>query len=262
VGKHLAGSQKVVTFNLQDWHNRYKQQASWTSEVRSYLLEKLDLQPSDRVLEVGSGTGVVTHELAESTNSIAFGVDADIRRSLFAHDYDPKSYFFCADGLKLPLPNDQFSLTCCHYYLLWIKDQESAISEMVRVTRNDGYVMLFAEPDHAARIDHPEMFIPYGKIQTNALVKQGIDPIAGRKLGSLLMACGLQNIEMIQLQWQRDKMDFASALTEWNVAAEDLRSILNPEQIKIYLDHEKKSWEDSSRIRIIPTFYAMGKVKK
>jgi ubiquinone/menaquinone biosynthesis C-methylase UbiE len=262
MGKHLAGSQKVVIFTLQDWHNRYKQQASWTSEVRSYLLRKIDLQPSDRVLEVGSGTGVITRELAKRTNSITFGGDNDFPRSRFASEYDPKSHFICTDGLKLPLPNSQFSLTCCHYYLLWIKDQKAAIAEMARVTKNDGYVMLFAEPDHAARIDHPEMFIPYGRIQTDTLVKQGIDPIAGRKIGDLLSACGVQDVEIGQLQWQLDKPNFASALAEWNVAAEDLRAILSPEQIKIYLDYEKKSWEESSRIRIIPTFYAMGKVKK
>jgi ubiquinone/menaquinone biosynthesis C-methylase UbiE len=251
-----------VTFTLQDWHNRYKQQASWTSEVRSHLLAKLDLLASDRVLEVGSGTGVITRELAEKTNTITFGVDNDFTKLIFAKNYDANSGFACGNGLQLPFADNQFTLVCCHYFLLWINDQKAAIAEMARVTRNDGYVMLFAEPDHAARIDHPEMFIPYGRIQTDTLVKQGIDPIAGRKIGSMLTACGVQDVEMSQLQWQLDKPDFSSALAEWNVTAEDLRAILSPEQIKIYLDYEKKSWEESTRVRTIPTFYAMGKVKK
>ena len=251
-----------MTFNLQDWHNRYKQQASWTSEVRSYLLSKLDLLPTDRVLEIGSGTGVISHGLAEQTNSIIFGIDNDFTRSLFAHKYTTKSHFLCGDGLLTPFPDSQFSLTCCHFYLLWIRDQKSAIEEMVRVTRNDGYVMLFAEPDHASRIDHPEIFIPYGRIQTDALVKQGIDPLTGRKIGCLLTTCGLRDVEMGQLQWQKAKMDLASALTEWNVAVGDLGTILNPGQIKNYLDRENESWEESNRVRIIPTFYALGKVKK
>jgi len=262
MGKHLAGCQEIVTFTLQDWHNRYVQQASWTSKVRSYLLGKLELIPSERILEVGCGTGVITSELALQTRSIPYGVDYDFKRLVFANNYDANSSFLCGDGLQLPFADSQFSLVSCHYYLLWVKDQQSAIAEMVRITKSNGHIILFAEPDHASRIDYPEVFIPYGKTQTEVLVMQGIDPTAGRKTGDLLSAAGLQDVEMGQLQWQPDKMDLASAEAEWNVAAEDLRTILDPKQIQHYLKFEKLVWEDSSRVRIIPTFYAMGKVKK
>ncbi len=264
-----------MTFTLQDWHNRYVQQANWTSEVRSYLLGKLDLSPTERILEVGCGTGVITDELAQQTKSITHGLDNDLPRLIFAkkqvpssqylssvENPGPRSRYLCADGLHLPFPENIFSLICCHYFLLWVKDQRAAISEMVRITKNEGHILLFAEPDHDARIDYPEVFIPYGKMQTTALVKQGIDPTTGRKIGELMHAAGLQEIETGQLQWQQKKMDRAFAQAECDVAAEDMREQLSSEQIEKYREQEIKSWEDSSRVRIIPTFYTMGLVKK
>jgi len=216
----------------------------------------------EHVLEVGCGTGIITRELTEKTRSSTFGIDYEFNHLTFAHDYDVKTQFLCGDGLHMPFPNDHFSLVCCHFFLLWIHDQPKAISEMFRVTKDDGWIIIFAEPDHAARIDYPDIFLPYGKIQTDSLVRQGIDPIAGRKIGNLLTACELQDVKVGELQWQLDKPDFASALAEWNVATEDMRTFLSSDQIKIYLDYEKKAWEESKRVQIIPTFYAMGKVKK
>lgn len=251
-----------MTFSLQDWHTRFIQQASWTAEVRTYLLGKLDLLPNDRVLEVGCGTGVITRELAQDVQSITYGVDIDHERLVFARNFDQASRYSCADGLYLPFPDNSFSLVCCHYFLLWIKDQPSAVGEMMRITKKDGSIILFAEPDHASRIDYPELFIHYGKLQTDALGKQGIDPFTGRKIGWLLTSSGLKDVETGLLHWQQEKMDLSSTQAEWNVAVEDLRINLSRDQIKKVLELEKKHWKDSSRVRIIPTFYAIGKVKK
>ncbi len=46
-----------------NWHTRYTQQAKWTRDLRAYIFNKIKLNESNRVLEVGCGTGAILSEL-------------------------------------------------------------------------------------------------------------------------------------------------------------------------------------------------------
>ena len=70
------------------------------------------------------------------------------------------------------------------------------------------------------------------------------------------------DIEMGILQWQNEDEDLESAQAEWRITAEDLSSALTENEIGKYLELEQKAWQNQIRIRYVPTFYAMGKVKK
>jgi len=45
--------------NIHSWHSRYALQALWTEKLRHFLLNKLNAQPGEQILEVGSGTGAL-----------------------------------------------------------------------------------------------------------------------------------------------------------------------------------------------------------
>ncbi|MGD8905071.1 MAG: class I SAM-dependent methyltransferase, partial [Anaerolineae bacterium] len=61
----------------QEWDEQFARQAGWTRGTRAHLYRRANLLRAERVLDVGSGTGVVTEELAERTQAQVIGVDLD-----------------------------------------------------------------------------------------------------------------------------------------------------------------------------------------
>jgi SAM-dependent methyltransferase len=251
-----------VTFTIQDWHLRFRQQASWTEQLRKYLVEKIGLTSKDRILETGCGTGVITQYIHSRTELSTYGIDLDFERVKFAQNNDKSSSYFCGDGLSLPIADDVFSLMFCHFYLLWVSNPRQAVKEMIRVTRPGGAIAFYAEPDHAGRIDSPENFIPIGKLQSQSLKEQGADIQAGRKLAEWLNQPEIEIIESGLLHWQRRKESLEEAQMEWQVTEEDLRLYLNADELANYVKQERSAWEQGIRIRYVPTFYALARVKK
>lgn len=262
MGNNLASSQKTVTFTLQEWHSRFRQQASWTEELRSYLTGKIGLTASDQILETGCGTGVITQDIQSQTKVLTYGVDLDFERLKFAQNNDKYTTYLCGDGLSLPIANDAFAFVFCHFYLLWMSNPKQAVKEMIRVTRPGGAVAFFAEPDHAGRIDSPENFIPMGKLQSRLLEEKGADIQAGRKLAEWLNQPEIEIIESGLLQWQRRKESLEEAQMEWQVTIEDLRPYWNADELANYIKQERSAWEQGNRTRYVPTFYALTRVNK
>ena len=68
-------------------------QAMWTPKLEARVLQELDIRPSDRVLEIGTGSGYLTALLASQADGVV-SVDiipeftADATRKLRAHGFD------------------------------------------------------------------------------------------------------------------------------------------------------------------------------
>lgn len=246
--------------NLADWHQRFAQQAQWTGEIRHHLFSQAHLQPDDRILEVGSGTGAVLNQIAsESTYSLT-GIDLDLPRLTFSHGINPRSKHALADGHQLPFQQDCFSASFCHYLLLWVRDPAQVLAEMQRVTRSGGAVIALAEPDYAHRIDAPPAFEELGRLQTDSLIKQGARVEIGRQLGLLFQQAGFTNIEggILGAQWVAKAQD--SDETEWMTLQEDLAEESAAEELSTYHDIDQVARTSGIRVLFIPTFYWMGVV--
>ena len=63
---------------LRKMHQRFLQQAEWTAELRNHLFERNAYRGSKRVLEVGSGTGVVLSQIAREEGQTLHGLDIHI----------------------------------------------------------------------------------------------------------------------------------------------------------------------------------------
>ena len=103
-------------------HARYRLQATWTAAIRQRLLAELPSERTDRILEVGSGTGVIASELSDQFNGTTFGVDIDPAAAAFAASYDTQTRYAVADGAALPFPDGGFDTCVCHFLLLWVPD--------------------------------------------------------------------------------------------------------------------------------------------
>lgn len=246
----------MTGYSPVDWHRRFVQQASWTESVRAYLLSRLGR--ADRILEIGSGTGAVAATLRGYTKN-AYGVDIAFEPLRFARRRDPDTRLACGDALRLPFPADIFDAVTCHFLLLWVPNAAQALAEMRRVARPGGAVIAFAEPDYGARIDYPPALEPLGKLQAEALRRQGAEPNMGRRISELFHAAGLTSIETGVLggQWQGapspEQLD-----SEWETLQADLEGIIPPGELEALRRIDEQAWQRGQRVLFVPTFYAIG----
>ena len=243
------------------WHRRFQQQATWTEPTRRYLLSRLNIQPGARILEAGCGTGVIISSLIHEigyTHATVCGLDFNQAFLSLAQRQNQPGRFTCGNALDLPFPQEAFDVTACHYFLLWISDPETALAEMVRVTRLGGAVIAFAEPDYGGRIDYPAQLVELGQMQSAALRDQGADPEMGRKLSGIFHSAGLHNVEIGVLagQWQAPPSPEALDL-EWQIIKADLHDI-PVRQLQSLRNVDSVAWRSGARVLFVPTFYAVG----
>ncbi len=242
--------------NPQDWHARYLQQARWTSSVRRFLFQQASRLQLRSVLEVGCGSGVILGELQEYFEAKVFGIDIDLQMLRFARSLNRDFQVGCADGLQLPFPKSAFSITCCHFYLLWVTNPPQAVGEMARVTRPGGYVLAAAEPDYGGRVDYPDELAELGRRQGEALRRQGADPSAGRKIKALFHQAGLRNVRAGVMGGEWGEVPEPGLVdSEWKVLESELGGDLSG--LKVI---DASAWANGERILYVPTFYAIGQV--
>lgn len=244
---------------IPDWHKRFKQQAGWTENLRSYLLSRIELPQDAKVLDVGCGTGALLPEFA-ARSSITIGLDINFSRLTFAQTAVSEPNLLCADANNIPLPSACFDLTFCHYMLLWFSKPLMGISEMARVTREEGYVIAFAEPDYQARIDYPEVFQKIGELQNHSLRFQGVNLIIGRQLGQLFTQAGLKDVRTGVLAGEWTDLSQNDFEAEWSVIAYDLGGLVATEKILDMRAEAKEAWLSGSPTLYVPTLYAFGRV--
>jgi SAM-dependent methyltransferase len=250
-----------MTFTLEDWHQRFEQQAGWTESLRAHIFSRAGIRSARRILEVGCGTGVITTSAAREYSSIkVIGVDIDIPRLRFGRSRDRISEYVGGDALRLPFGEEEFDLTFCHFLLLWVSEPEQALREMVRVTRRGGWVAAFAEPDHTARIDYPPSLAEFGRLQTISLQRQGADPEAGRKLAGLFSGAGLclEECGVLESKFNPGGQAAADTELEMKVLREDLGEQISDIAWKIFAEADRAVRSCGRRVLFVPTFYAAG----
>jgi SAM-dependent methyltransferase len=252
---------KQSSYPPSEWHDRYRIQASWTQSLREHFYTLTDLENAKRILEVGSGTGAITSEIATQFKGQTYGLDIDHWANVFAIKFDPKTNFVTGDGGCLPFPKATFDATLSHFLLMWVSNPEYVISEMERVTKSEGWILVLAEPDYGGRIDYPPEFDEIGELQLRALIDQGADPFIGRKLRDIFSRVGLIDIQVGLLggEWTGSP-SLEELESEWRTIASDLHDTLSDEDLEAYRRSDVEAWRSGSRILFIPTFYALGRV--
>jgi len=248
-------------FALEQWHQRFEQQARWTGSVRRFLFQQANVTQADTILEVGCGSGAILQDLAQTTGARLAGIDLKLDYLKYARFQAPRANLVCGDGLSLPFKAGSFSHTCCHYFLLWVSDPLQSLAEMRRVTQPGGFILALAEPDYGGRIDYPETLVQIGRLQAQSLQRQGADPSIGRKLRGLFRRAGLRNVAVGVLggQWSEPLAESEQSL-EWQTLATDLAGEIAPDLLADLENADLESWRNGERILYVPTFYAIGQV--
>jgi SAM-dependent methyltransferase len=181
-----------------DAYTRFMGQYSEPLAVQFVALA--DLQPGQRVLDVGCGPGALTAQLVERLGASAVTA------------IDPSESFVAAPGSRfpgvdvhhgvaeqLPFPDDGFDAAFAQLVVHFMSDPVAGLREMARVTRPGGLVLACVW-DHAGNSGPLSLFWS---------AVQDVDPVAhteanlpGAREGHLALLCnaaGLQDIESTSL---------------------------------------------------------------
>lgn len=95
----------------------------------------------DRLLDVASGTGVVTRAAIEAGASVT-AVDINEGMNAVARRLAPEAKFQTASAEALPFEDNKFDAAVCQFGLMFFSDRPQALAEMGRVTKLGGRVSI------------------------------------------------------------------------------------------------------------------------
>jgi ubiquinone/menaquinone biosynthesis C-methylase UbiE len=167
--------------------------------VERYMAHRV--RAGAEVLSVGCGPGVILREVSALDASVrATGIDISADRVEEAKQRNrgvPQLNFVRGDAQAMDFASNSFDLVYSRMLLEYLKDKERAVSEMVRVCKCGGTVLL-QDLDGQLLWHYPEDPVVQGTVEkvVRALGVTGFDPFVGRKLFSLAHKAGLKNIEV------------------------------------------------------------------
>jgi demethylmenaquinone methyltransferase/2-methoxy-6-polyprenyl-1,4-benzoquinol methylase len=111
----------------------------------------LDLQPDERVLDVGAGTGTSTEHFAKA-GAYAVGTDISLGMLAAGRLARPEVPLLAGDALALPFADAAFDAVSMSFALRNVADPRAALRELHRVTRPGGRLVVceFSHPTNTA----------------------------------------------------------------------------------------------------------------
>ncbi|MBI2685017.1 MAG: methyltransferase domain-containing protein [Acidobacteria bacterium] len=160
------------------------------------VLERANVRPGGRCLDLGCGQGNTTRMLWETLRpSECVGMDFDptLLEHAAAHpDNAPGVTFLQGDATKLSFADASFDIVFCRYLLVHLPNPISVIREMLRVAGPNGKVIVY-EPDCAVQMSYP----PSWALEKMGSIWDGLfpDSTIGRKLYSHFQSAGASRID-------------------------------------------------------------------
>jgi len=113
-------------------------------ETEQELINRfVDASPGDTILDAGCGTGIFTIDFLKAGATVT-GIDISHRMLLNAVTALKNLPFYAVQGnmLTLPFPDDEFDKTVSITALEFIREAQTAVNELFRVTRPGGIVVV------------------------------------------------------------------------------------------------------------------------
>jgi demethylmenaquinone methyltransferase/2-methoxy-6-polyprenyl-1,4-benzoquinol methylase len=125
----------------------FGQDRSWRRSTRSAL----KLQPGEKVLDLGAGTGVSTEELGRSGADVV-GVDISQGMLAVGRRVRPSVKLVAGDALALPFADATFDAVTASFVIRNVANTPAALRELARVTKPGGRLVIceFSHPTNGA----------------------------------------------------------------------------------------------------------------
>lgn len=167
-------------------HSIYQSQGEWFHAQRNRLLRRADIARRSSVLDLGTGTGEILHDLSRRCGGRVIALDRDNEALKLADGQR-----VIADAASLPFPSASFDLVFTQMFFLWAKPLEIILAEIGRVLEPGGSLIVAAEPDYGGLIEHPPGCCSMAAY-VSGLESEGADIHIARKLGAALAESGFE----------------------------------------------------------------------
>ena len=125
---------------------------------RCQVLKALQLREGERVLDIGSGPGLLAYDMAASVGRDGRVCGIDISEDMLAMSRkrcanQPWTEYQRADATKLPYPDNSFDAAVSTQVYEYVADIPAALAELYRVTRPGGRVVVL-DTDYDSLVIH------------------------------------------------------------------------------------------------------------
>lgn len=164
------------------------------------------LRPELSVLDVGSGPGTITADLASRTGRVIAVEMSEAALDLTRAEIERREVsnvdFLVSDAHALDLPADSVDVVHAHQVLQHVTSPVQALREMLRVCRPGGIVAV-RDSDYAGFAWWPRLSAldRWMSLYQQAAVANGGEPQAGRRLLSWAQAAGLTDVTATSSTW-------------------------------------------------------------
>jgi SAM-dependent methyltransferase len=185
---------------------RLSAQAQELEQHARFMLDRIDIKPGSRVVDVGCGPIGITNLLSErvGADGRVIGVEREPRFFAMARAEHSKSgsrnvQFLNADVLDSGLEKNSYDLVHERLVLINIPPaaQRAILAEMLSLLRPGGTIAIqeFDFVSFACDPDHPSWNILY-RVWCDAFHAAGGDLFIGRSLARLLRSAGAENVQI------------------------------------------------------------------
>jgi ubiquinone/menaquinone biosynthesis C-methylase UbiE len=149
------------------------------ADLNHFIKELLDLQKSDKVLEVGYGPGKLINEIASiTTKGIVEGID--FSEAMYTEASRINSKYIADNRVKLlvgncddmPYENGSFDKICTSNTLYFWDDPDKVLKEMLRIIKGGGKIVVgFRDKEHMDKLPlSDDVFNTYSSEEVAALL--------------------------------------------------------------------------------------------
>ena len=162
------------------------------------FLAFLQLEGARKILEVGSGLGVLAREVAlRAPDAEVIGIEYSTAQLSRAVEPPSNLRFIQGDSHQLDFEDNHFDVVYCRWVLEHVADPLQVLKEMARVARSGGRVFVLENDTAQQCYDPPTPQFDKVWQQLPVLQRQlGGDALIGRRLFRLMKEAGLSDIRL------------------------------------------------------------------
>lgn len=133
----------------EDWGRRLVQIYSTPDVVkqRQIILSKLNFQPGEKILDIGSGPGLLAEDIANVTGTASLVCGVDISDAMIALSKNrcaryPQIELRKGDATSLPYDDELFDVAVSTQVFEYIEDIQSCLQELYRILKPGGRALI------------------------------------------------------------------------------------------------------------------------